>query len=71
MGSYQRAGLEKLPLCCEWIRDSLTASAGTGTKMIVFAHHRAVMDGLQARTEIHSFPSGYFEPLGGTSRFWE
>ncbi|KAJ1476147.1 hypothetical protein T484DRAFT_1825961 [Baffinella frigidus] len=42
---YQLVGLAKLPGCVEWLREALAASEG---KFAVFAHHRKVMDGLQA-----------------------
>ncbi|CAM9141262.1 unnamed protein product, partial [Sphacelaria rigidula] len=56
MSDDQQAGLKKVRSASEWIVDKLSASEETNTKVVVFAHHKIVLDRLQESLEIAGMP---------------
>jgi hypothetical protein len=48
MSRERRTALHKLPVVCEWLRDTVLSPNSTG-KVVIFAHHKDIMDGLHAR----------------------
>ncbi len=55
MSQYQRDGLLKVPEAQEWVSAKVMDSPdsqGSGIKLVMFAHHRTVMDALQRSFEL-------------------
>ncbi len=55
MSQYQREGLLKVPEAQEWVSEKVvncSGPQGSGMKLVLFAHHRTVMDALQRSFEL-------------------
>ncbi len=68
MSQYQREGLLKVPEAQEWVTEKVTMDCsgpqGSGMKLVLFAHHRTVMDALQRSFELNPhFKSSGCKPV--------